>query len=454
MIEQEKIKEIKKLIKEGFDLDLISFELEIPIEQVRQCKREMEELKRKNLNTNHGRSAMSVIAERNAQAHEKMKGVRERYISLFLKSNTTKSKERKPLSQKERELIETAISIIEERMTGIQDRTKRERRGIGLGVLEQVKKIEGFQLTIEQAEKLYTLISSEHLKGLRKDYEDRIDFSINLHRKRIINQFVESIKLKQEECEDIEELKGLRRKMTVEMEKESPLLVNSTRREITNRIEQLQKKNAIDRIRNNISANISAVITDLVSGNIDMKKANEIIDEEAKNRVASKPKTKFSLTEEAERRQILLQIRTGISEKADIYKIENPEAMVAQLQELCRISVEEAVRIVATNLISIKDFKTAKSLCDKFSDKDTHLLGTFRKLKDDITKAEFGDLVLRGIKDARSVDEERAYIEMIEKALASGNITLEGIHLGKSSDGLRDITLADVWTDQEEKKHR
>lgn len=236
------------------------------------------------------------------------------------------------------------------------------------------------------------------------------------------------------------------------MAKKCPILVDSTRRAITNRIEQLQKKNAIDRIRNNISTKISAVITDLVSGNIDMKKANKIIDEEARNRVASKSKTKFSLTEEAERRQILLQIRTGISEKADIYKIENPETMVAQLQELCKISLEEAVRIVSTNLMAIKDFKTARNLCDKFSDNQVSV--SFRKLKDDITKAEFSDLVLKGIKDSRSVDEERAYIEMIEKALSSGNITLGGINLGKSRDGLRDITLADVWTDPKEKRHR
>ena len=36
--------EIKKLIKHGFDLELISFELDIPIEEVKQCELELREL--------------------------------------------------------------------------------------------------------------------------------------------------------------------------------------------------------------------------------------------------------------------------------------------------------------------------------------------------------------------------------------------------------------------------
>ena len=38
MLKQKEIEEIKKLIKSGFDLELISFELDVPIEQVKQCK--------------------------------------------------------------------------------------------------------------------------------------------------------------------------------------------------------------------------------------------------------------------------------------------------------------------------------------------------------------------------------------------------------------------------------
>lgn len=36
------VQEVKKLIKQGFDLELISFELEIPIEELKKYKLEIE----------------------------------------------------------------------------------------------------------------------------------------------------------------------------------------------------------------------------------------------------------------------------------------------------------------------------------------------------------------------------------------------------------------------------
>ena len=42
MLEYNKVKEIKNLIRKGFDLELLSFELDIPIEEIRQYKLELE----------------------------------------------------------------------------------------------------------------------------------------------------------------------------------------------------------------------------------------------------------------------------------------------------------------------------------------------------------------------------------------------------------------------------
>ena len=42
MIKHSEIEEIKKLIKNGFDLELMSFELDIPIEEIMQYKLELE----------------------------------------------------------------------------------------------------------------------------------------------------------------------------------------------------------------------------------------------------------------------------------------------------------------------------------------------------------------------------------------------------------------------------
>ena len=48
-------------------------------------------------------------------------------------------------------------------------------------------------------------------------------------------------------------------------------------------------------------------------------------------------------------------------------------------------------------------------------------------------------------------EEESKFIELIENGIRQKNIKLESVLLGKSQDGLKNITLADIWTDEKEK---
>lgn len=69
-----------------------------------------------------------------------------------------------------------------------------------------------------------------------------------------------------------------------------------------------------------------------------------------------------------------------------------------------------------------------------------------KRLKKEIRNDEISNIVLKVI-NMRGIDieEERIYFELIEKGLKMGNIKLEEISLGKSQDGLKFITLADIW---------
>ena len=51
-----------------------------------------------------------------------------------------------------------------------------------------------------------------------------------------------------------------------------------------------------------------------------------------------------------------------------------------------------------------------------------------------------------------TAEEERKYFELLEKGIKMGNVSLKSISLGKSQDGARDITLADIWTDENQKE--
>ena len=73
-------------------------------------------------------------------------------------------------------------------------------------------------------------------------------------------------------------------------------------------------------------------------------------------------------------------------------------------------------------------------------------------LRKEIRNEEIGDAVLKGINMDGTLEEQNAYYELIEKGLKQGNVKLGAVCLGKSEDGLRTITLADIWTEKEKSR--
>ena len=450
MMKLNEIEEVKKLIKNGFDLELISFELDIPIEEIKQCKMELETMKQPNSTRTY--SAKEIIDNENKQAHSKMQQMRERYKKLYFTSNEIEVKQPKELPRQKVEQINSVIAEIEEIAESIKELPKKERRKEVNAILTKLKQIEEYQLTIEQAEKLHYILQSEELKKLNSSITDKIDFYMNRSRKTIIKKLAEAIDIAQSQTNELEELKILERKLTMKMQQNNQIVVGAVKTRIGNKISKITQQKARDRIRNDIPEDIDSIIREIANGTLDIRMANEIINKEVRKRVENKPKTRFSLTEEQEKRQILIQIRTVLMEKSEQYHIENPEKTVMQIQELCGGELEQAIRTVVKNLTSIKDFERAKEVCNKFStqDNESSFSAYIRTLRKQIRNDEISDIVLKGINMSGTEREERRYLELIEKGLKMGNVKLGAISLGRSQDGLRTITLADIWTDEKQ----
>ena len=445
MLKPNEVEEIKKLIKYGFDLDLISFEFDIPIEDIKQCKLELEE-KRKN-DLNKKRSTKKVV--KNNQPDSKIKQMRERYKKLFLSSDTTEFVQPIEIPQETVDKINIVITEIEEIVKTIKELPKKESRKEASTVLKQLRKIENDPLTIEQAEKLLSLMQSEKLGFLKLNNADNIDIYINKRKRKIVRKLAEAVDIAQSETEDIEELKRLKKELTANSQIDH-IYVGVVKSRIENKISRLTQQKAINRIKNQIPKEIEDIIIDIAKGRLDISKANEIIEKEAQKRVNSKPQNKFTLTEEQEKRQILIQIKTVLRENPEKYYIENPERTIMQVQELCGGELEQAISVVVKNLINIKDFNKAKGVCDNLykKSKEGSFLIYIRRLKKQIRNGEIGDLVLKLINMNGSEEEEILYWNIIEKELEKENIKLDTISLGKSKDGLRTITLADVCADE------
>ena len=214
------------------------------------------------------------------------------------------------------------------------------------------------------------MLNSAGLRRLKPGVTDGIDIYINRYTRIIVRKLVEAVDIAQSQTEDLGELEKLGRKITSEMERENPVLVGGVRSRINNKISVIQQNKAVEKIKNDIPKSILGIINDLANGTVDIEKANEIIRQEAKKKVDSKPKTRFSLTEQQVERQILIQIGIVIRERADRFHITDPETTICQIQQLCGQDLGQAVRTVVENLISAKDFEEAKRVCDKFAGKD------------------------------------------------------------------------------------
>lgn len=445
-----KVDEIKELIKRGFDLELISFEFDIPMEVVKRCKQELEIIN--NETSTKIYSNEKSENNRKEQIYQKVEQMRERYNRLFFQTNEREKeqvKTRRDLLPEEIKLINSVMTEVEKLIDKMKEASRTEKHQAAVEILGKIKEIENLPLTIEQLEKLNSLIRSRELEKIRFNVTDKIDLYISKKKKDFAYKLAEAIDVKQSKTENLEELEILKNKITFELVKEDYINVGSLRSKIERKISEIQQKKAIDRIRNEIPLSIEQVITDLAQGTLDIEEAKNIISIEAKKKVDSKPKTRFSLTEEQEKRQILIQIETALKESVNKYHIENPELTVEQLQKLSG-NLEYSINIVVTNLIAGKEFEKAKKLCKSFlsDDKESSISIFLVKLGKIIKNAEIGDIILKVINRKGSIEKDVAFFESLEKGLNSRDIKPKAVSLGKSKDGFKNINLADILSDE------
>ena len=150
-----------------------------------------------------------------------------------------------------------------------------------------------------------------------------------------------------------------------------------------------------------------------------------------------------------------MQIKTLISERAEEYHINNPEKVIEQMQELIGGSIYDKINSVVSNLTERKEYKLASEICMKFSPHTDDCYDSkmiyMRDLKKKVRNAEIADMVLKGIYMNGTEEEEQRYFELIEEGINKGNVNPEVIFLGKSQDGLRTITLANIWENKKQK---
>ena len=166
MIKYSELYEIENLIKKGFDLELISFELDIPLNEIQQLYKKMNNQKK----SNYGKKV-----DNKELANKKLEQMREKYRQLFLETKKIDNITPIELSEEETKEINLCIATTEEKIEEMKKLPREERRKVVNEIIPKIKNIQSYPLTIEQAEKLNFLLRSEELKKLSLGSMDKID---------------------------------------------------------------------------------------------------------------------------------------------------------------------------------------------------------------------------------------------------------------------------------------
>ncbi len=408
-MDKEQVLEVKELIKYGFSLESIATGTKIPIEELEELKRQIEEEKQDKDN----------------------KQLKKESEKTELKSEQKKDEE-KAKSRKE-----------------VQSMLKKYEEIFGESIKEtqsETSKGEMSEEDFENATKKMNLLMDK-LKNMGKSQittkSVELEKVINAYRRLIEDDLMK----KAYRAESIEELKNLLAKIPTKM-----YGVGSTEGYIRNKIARIQQQTLMDNIRNNISEKVETIIEDLANGEIDIQHAKEVIEEEARRKVENSSGSKFRLTLDGQRRQILMQIHTALKEKAGEYIIKSPTKAIKGLIELGGASSVQAITIVAQNFIERKEYSRALAICEmSFKSPSEDEVRQIYLLKRQIKAAKLGDLARAMLLEEKSVEEREAEYETLKIAMKVEGINASQILIGKINNGSVPVYLNKILADEKQR---
>ena len=447
--------QIKQLVEQGFNLDIISFEFDVPIQDLVNYKN--------NLNKDKHQRAKSGISNKTSNKNiSEMQKLRNRYWEVFGRINIVQEYDYKKELKEDPETVEKMMREVRMKIEQIANLPKDERETIYFEIMSNLKELENYQLTDLQLHELKNLVfelieKKSNIDGLivyrpigryikRNTLENRTLDLIKYYVRLIEEQLLDR-------TDDIDELKKILRTLTYDLQRKAPLYIGRLKDKINNKINSINKQKRTNQKDDELSEDIIHAVKDLLSGENDLENFKKTIEEEVKKKASSNQFEGESLNEKNQRRIIIRQIMNLMVNNPKEFPINNSELLLMQLKILLDGNNSEAVSIVVKALISRKEFQKANYIIDNYleASDDQFKLKKIKSLRNQVKKAELSDFILRGIyKDDMDDDEEQRYFEQLEKGINMGNIRLGSIILGKNVDGSRSITLSDIWDKKRE----
>ena len=408
-MDKEQVLEVKELIEYGFSLESIATGIQIPIEELKELKRQIEEEKQAKTNKQPKKESEKTKIkleqekkEEKSKSRKEIQGMLKKYEEIF--GETVKETQ---AETSKRELSEEELENAIKKMNLLMDK---------------LKSMGNSPITIKSSE---------------------IEKVINSYRRLIEDDLMQ----KAYKAESIEELKGVLAKIPTQM-----YGAGGAEGYIRNKIARIQQQTLMDNIRNNISENVEKIIADIASGEIDIQHARDVIEEEARRKVENSSGGKFRLTLDGQRRQILTQIRTALKEKTNEYIIKSPAKAIKSLIELGGTSSIQAITVVTQNFIERKEYGRAMAVCEMgFKSQNEDEIRQIYLLKRQIKTAKLSDLARAMLLEEKSIEEREAEYETLKTAMKVEGINASQILIGKINNGSVPVYLNKILVDEKQR---
>lgn len=303
--------------------------------------------------------------------------------------------------------------------------------------------------SLEQAEKMSKLISGTDLNELRAGRCDNVDSRISKARVTVNRKLAELVESEAGKTDDYKTMLELEKKITYNMEK-NDFSLSSLKLRMQSKLTALQQQAATLRLKNDIPDGIKDITRALISGNTDTNDIKQKINMEAQRMLASRPtKGYLALSEDHYKEQVFMKIRTLLSENAEEFPIEDLSATMERFSKVYNKNFSMTLKCVTENFAARGKFGEAKDFCSKYivrrslDSEEPETSKTARLVKRNIVGAEIGNMVVRQINEPMISDDE--FIQMLESRMESDRLNKMSIKLGSSRNGVKQITLQDVW---------
>jgi len=424
--------QIKNLIRKGYELKLISFEFNIPIEILEKYKLEITDkpLKAETTASKPKEKVVKLKQKNDSKSQLKIRTIKsliDNYYKLYNEEDKVERIETRQLSEKEQEKINSIINEMNE------VKNSKITYEISETISKKIKSIEALPVTLDDLETLYkTILNFDGgFFAKAKSTYSKTSYNIGTAKAVIARKMVKIIDAKAKQTDDIEELEKLNKKLTLDME---TLIIYGTKSRVTKKITELKNKKSLNDFLNSASQELLKIIDDLANGELDVQEAKKFLEEESKI-------SNIALN------QLIIKIKMKLERRE---AINNPEKAIKQLAELDGRNVIASIRTVISNLTNNNEYETAKAICEKYYRLEygnANYRAEIRSVNKIVVNNEIGYLFRKMID--MSEEEQIETFDKIKEELRIHNISIKNVLLGKNKGGYKSITLADVCSKRE-----